>query len=68
MQLRNLWLAGLAIATTVSAHAQSANNPGVALQGPDHYSFLVGDRKITAFSDGTVPQNLHDVADGSFSK
>jgi hypothetical protein len=59
MELRNLWLAGLAIATTVAAHPQHANNPGIALQGPDHYSLLVGDVKITALSDGTVPQDLH---------
>jgi hypothetical protein len=59
MELRNLWLAGLAMVTTVAAHPQLANNPGIALQDPDHYSLLVGDVKITALSDGTVPQDLH---------
>jgi hypothetical protein len=32
MELRNLWLAGLAVATTVVAYPQLANNPGTALQ------------------------------------
>lgn len=59
MKLRNLWLAAFIVVTTV-AHSQSADhNPGIALQGPDHYSFTVGDVKITALSDGTVPQDLH---------
>jgi glyoxylase-like metal-dependent hydrolase (beta-lactamase superfamily II) len=59
MKLCNLWLAGLAVATTAIAHSQLENNPGTALQGPDYYSFVVGDVKITALSDGTVPQDLH---------
>jgi len=60
MKLRNLWLSVLLGVTAVVAHAQSAGrNPGLALQGPDHYSFTVGDVKVTALSDGSVPQDLH---------
>ena len=49
MKLRNLCLvASLGIPIAV-ANSQSANhNPGLALQGPDHYSFTVGDVLITA--------------------
>ena len=39
--------------------------PGVALQGPDHYTFRVGDVEITALSDGTVPQDLHALLRGT---
>jgi glyoxylase-like metal-dependent hydrolase (beta-lactamase superfamily II) len=35
--------------------------PGIVLQGGAAYSFTVGDVRITALSDGTVPQDLHDL-------
>ncbi len=42
MRLRNLWLATWMGIATVVAHAQSASqNPGIALQGADHYSYTV---------------------------
>jgi hypothetical protein len=60
MKLRNLWLAALIGVAAVVAPSQSADhNSELALQGPDHYWFTVGDVKLTALSDGTVPQDLH---------
>src|SRR5262249_29577858 len=60
MKLRNLWLAALVGIAAVVVHSQSLDrNPRLALQGPDHYSFGVGNVKVTALSDGTVPQDLH---------
>jgi len=35
--------------------------PGIVLQGAATYSFTVGDIRVTALSDGTVPQDLHDL-------
>jgi glyoxylase-like metal-dependent hydrolase (beta-lactamase superfamily II) len=62
MKLRNLWLGIVMSGLTVAGYSRSATpNPGLALQGPDHYSFTVGDVKITALSDGSVPQDLHVV-------
>jgi hypothetical protein len=49
MKLRNLCLAAsLSIPISVG-YSQSTDHkyPGLALQGPDHYSFTVGDVKIT---------------------
>lgn len=50
----NLWIPrnGFRMATFASGSMGAA---------PDHYSFTVGDVKVTALSDGTVPQNLHDL-------
>jgi glyoxylase-like metal-dependent hydrolase (beta-lactamase superfamily II) len=60
MNLRNLWLSVLMSSLAFAGQSRSATpNPGLALQGPDHYSFTVGHVKITALSDGTVPQDLH---------
>jgi glyoxylase-like metal-dependent hydrolase (beta-lactamase superfamily II) len=35
--------------------------PGVELQGAGTYTFSVGNIRITALSDGTVPQDLHQL-------
>ena len=60
MNLRHLLMTAVFGAAAVVAHAQTRNgNPGFALQGADHYSFMVGDVKVTALSDGSVPQDLH---------
>jgi glyoxylase-like metal-dependent hydrolase (beta-lactamase superfamily II) len=60
MKLNALRLIVLMSVAAMGAYSQPANqSPGLALQGPDHYSFTVGDVKITALSDGTVPQDLH---------
>jgi hypothetical protein len=48
MRLRHLWLIAWMVVATGVAHAQPAiPNPGIALQGADHYSFMVGNVKIT---------------------
>jgi glyoxylase-like metal-dependent hydrolase (beta-lactamase superfamily II) len=39
--------------------------PGIALQGADSYVFTVGDVRVTALSDGTVPQDLHKILLGT---
>lgn len=60
MKFRNLGLAALMSVGSIAAYSQAVNiSPGLALQGPDHYSFTVGDVKVTALSDGSVPQELH---------
>ena len=60
MKLRILCLAlSLCIPIAVAYSQTGSHNPGLAWQGPDHYSFTVGDVKVTALSDGTVPQDLH---------
>lgn len=60
MKLRNLWLGIVMSGLTFAGYSRSATpNPGLALQGSDHYSFTVGYVKITALSDGTAPQDLH---------
>jgi len=48
-------LSGPAAAATQSGQA----SPGIELQGASTYAFRVGDLRITALSDGTVPQDLH---------
>jgi glyoxylase-like metal-dependent hydrolase (beta-lactamase superfamily II) len=61
MKLRNhLPIACVGVLAVVAlALGQSAGpNPGIAFQGADHYTFTVGDVKITALSDGSVPQDL----------
>jgi glyoxylase-like metal-dependent hydrolase (beta-lactamase superfamily II) len=48
------------LSTTAAAASQAAPaTPGIQLQGASAYAFLVGDLRITALSDGTVPQDLH---------
>jgi glyoxylase-like metal-dependent hydrolase (beta-lactamase superfamily II) len=49
---------GASLATSMRAQQQQANPHG-ALQGPDHYTFRIGDVVVTSLSDGTVPQDLH---------
>ena len=54
------WLLSFGLCCAVlTAQAQDAMpNPKGALQGPDHYTFRVGDIEITSLWDGTVPQDL----------
>jgi glyoxylase-like metal-dependent hydrolase (beta-lactamase superfamily II) len=61
LKFRSVWpniLMGIA-AVTAYPQLPKQPNPTLTLQGPDHYSFTVGDVRITALSDGTVPQDLH---------
>lgn len=50
-------LLGIAVALMYCQSAPA--EPGLALQGPDYYSFMVGDVKVTALSDGSVPLDVH---------
>jgi glyoxylase-like metal-dependent hydrolase (beta-lactamase superfamily II) len=60
IQMKTLVFVHGLLCLAVTATAQnSGGNPKGALQGPDHYSFRVGDIEITSLSDGTVPQDLH---------
>ena len=43
----------------LSQAQQKLQLPGLAVQGPDHYTFSVGDAQVTTLSDGSVPQDLH---------
>src|SRR5579864_4109618 len=54
-----LLAAGILSATAAGASRAAQASPGIQLQGASAYSFLVGDLRITALSDGTVPQDLH---------
>lgn len=38
--------------------------PGVVLQAPAVYSFTIGDAKVTALSDGTIPMDQHRMMRG----
>jgi glyoxylase-like metal-dependent hydrolase (beta-lactamase superfamily II) len=46
---------------TLAAAQPSRTYPGLELQGANTYTFRIGDIPITALSDGTVPQDLHDL-------
>lgn len=39
-------------------------SPGITQQGADAYAFKIGDVRVTALSDGTVPQDLHKILQG----
>jgi glyoxylase-like metal-dependent hydrolase (beta-lactamase superfamily II) len=61
-RIKALALAALSLAVLSGAQAQSAENqppPGIVEQGPGVYSFNVGYVRVTALSDGTVPQDLY---------
>jgi len=56
------FLAAASLGTPVyAATVPATSEPGLSVQGPDAYSFTVGEVKITALSDGSVPQDLHDL-------
>jgi len=58
--MKPLLLSLLAVIATASA-----NPPAVTQQSPPSvYRFKVGDVRVTALSDGTVPINLHDLLKG----
>lgn len=57
--------AALAIAVAHTSPATAAPTiPGVVLQAPAAYSFTIGDAKVTALSDGTMPMDLHRMLEG----
>jgi glyoxylase-like metal-dependent hydrolase (beta-lactamase superfamily II) len=52
--------AALQLALLSGAHARSPDtSPGIVLQGADAIALTVGDIRITALSDGTVPLDVH---------
>ena len=58
LALSTLPLAALAMTSTASV-GQVAAAPSATDQGADVYRFKVGDIRVTALSDGTVPQDLN---------
>lgn len=63
-------LLGLSASGSVSAGEASRPEPskkvpGITLQGADAYAFTIGDVRVTALSDGTVPQDLHKILQGT---
>ncbi|MDN6318948.1 MAG: MBL fold metallo-hydrolase [Marinobacter sp.] len=40
-------------------------SPGITQQGGDTYAFKIGDVRVIALSDGTVPQDLHKILQGT---
>lgn len=62
--MKNVVIAALAAAAcAIGSSGASASppdaQPGIVLQRPGVYSFMVGDVRVTALSDGTVPIDLH---------
>nr|CDQ33270.1 ribonuclease Z [Virgibacillus halodenitrificans] len=76
MMIRSLILStlllGLSAAGPVSAATTATLNhsPGIAQQneGADTYAFTIGSVRVTALSDGSVPQNLHKILHGITNK
>jgi len=56
-----LTLLAIGSLSTPSFAADQPVPPGIELQGADTYAFRVGSIRITALSDGTVPQDLHQL-------
>ncbi|WP_142850265.1 MBL fold metallo-hydrolase [Telmatospirillum sp. J64-1] len=57
----------LALVGTAPAFAETVSSAAIAgyVQVADHYTFPLGDMKIVALSDGTVPQDLHQLLTGA---
>lgn len=57
---------GLSVNATAAAADQPLELPGITQQGTgaDSYAFTIGDVRVTALSDGSVPQNLHKLLHG----
>lgn len=60
-------LLGLLAAGSVFATAPSMEEetPGIVQQGGDTYAFKIGSVRVTALSDGTVPQDVHKILQGT---
>ncbi len=59
--LLSLVASGPVFATT---HLAPNDSPGIVQQGADTYAVMVGDVRVMALSDGTVPQDLHKLLHG----
>lgn len=57
---------GLSGNATAAAAEQPLELPGITQQGTgaDSYAFTIGDVRVTALSDGSVPQDLHKLLHG----
>lgn len=51
-------------AALISPATAAPTIPGVVLQAPAVFSFTIGDAKVTALSDGTMPMDLHRMLRG----
>ena len=69
MPYKKLLLSALFLALTQSpskGHAQATlSSPGITDQRVGTYAITIGDARITALSDGTVPQDLHALLHGT---
>lgn len=57
-------IAAALVAALVSPALAAPTIPGVVLQAPAVYSLTIGDAKVTALSDGTMPMDLHRMLKG----
>lgn len=55
---------GFAAAQPAPNESPGNDSPGIARQGADTYAFMIGNIRVTALSDGTVPQDLHKLLHG----
>lgn len=58
------WILAAAAALPPLQSSAASTVPGVVLQAPAVYSFTIGDAKVTALSDGTMPMDLHRMLQG----
>jgi glyoxylase-like metal-dependent hydrolase (beta-lactamase superfamily II) len=59
------WALAVAVAAFAAPQVAAAPTiPGVVLQPPAVYSFTIGEAKVTALSDGTMPMDLHRMLQG----
>ncbi|MFM9271914.1 MBL fold metallo-hydrolase [Halomonas elongata] len=70
MAVRSLMLSALLVGLVTSgqvfatSHSAPDHSPGIVQQGADTYAVMIGDVRVTALSDGTVPQDLHELLHG----
>lgn len=51
-----------------AAPSMAEEPPGIVHQGADAYAFKIGDVRVTALSDGTVPQDVHKILQETTNK
>lgn len=70
MIIRSLMLPTLLLSFSIAAPVYATDSstpdksPGITQQGEDTYAFRIGDVRVTALSDGTLPQDLHKLLQG----
>lgn len=60
----SIGVAATLAAALISPATAAQTIPGVVHQAPAVYSFTIGDAKVTALSDGTMPMDLHRMMKG----